>query len=272
MSAPSRRSVALVGFGALGAQIARGIVSGTAGDYRLGAVLVRSRSSSADAAMRQAGARCCTDLTELIETRPDYVIEAASADALRQIAVPCLRAGAHLVVLSTGAFADAEFFDAVISAARQYDRRIHVASGAIGGLDLVQSAMVAGETAARITTEKPPAALKGAPGLAQREPSTTEPHDVFRGSAREAIARFPQNVNVAVTLALAAAGLDRTMVAVRSNPALSRNRHSIELEGAFGHARIEVEASPSPDNPRSSALAGYSVLALLRRLASPLQL
>ena len=269
-SSPAR--VALVGFGALGAQIARGIASGITGDYRLTAVLLRSHSSEAADPIHRMGARRCGELGELIETRPDYVIEAASSNALRQIAAPCLRAGAHLVVLSTGAFSDENFLHSAMSVAADCDRRIYVASGAIGGLDLVQSAMIGGEIVTRITTEKPPSALRGAPGLEQHEPSPVEAEDVFRGSARKAIERFPQNVNVSVTLALAAAGLDRTMVAIRSNPALSRNRHSIELEGAFGRARIEVEARPSSDNPNSSALAAYSVLALLKRLACPLQL
>ena len=272
MSSSWRPTVALVGFGALGAQIARGIASGAAGDYRLSAVLVRSRSPHTDEAIRQTGARSCTDLTEVIETRPTFVIEAASSDVLRQIAVPCLSANAHVIVLSTGAFADENLLEAAMRAATEHGTRIYLASGAIGGLDLVQSAMVGGEIMAQIRTEKPPAALIGAPGLVQFEAESTEARDVFRGSAREAIERFPQNVNVAVTLALAATGLDQTMVVVRSNPALSRNRHTIELEGAFGRARIEVEASASRDNPKSSALAAYSVLALLKRLASPLQL
>ena len=220
---------------------------------------------------RQAGARCCAALAELIETRPDYIVEAASAEAVKQIALPCLRAQVHLIVLSTGAFSDEHFLKAAIAAADENARRIYVASGAIGGLDLVQSALIGGKAVVRITTEKPPHALRGAPGLREGEPSAVEVQDVFRGTAREAIQRFPQNVNVAVTLALAGQGLDRTMVIIRSNPALTRNRHVVELEGAFGRARVEVEADASQGNPKSSALAADSVLALLKRLASPLR-
>jgi aspartate dehydrogenase len=112
------------------------------------------------------------------------------------------------------------------------------------------------EFTARITT-KPPRALRGAPGVGDDGPRAVDAQDVFRGSARDAIKRLPQNANVSVTLALAACGLGDTSVAVRSNPALGRNRHSIELEGAFGRARIEVEASASEDNPKSSALASF---------------
>ena len=60
-------------------------------------------------------------------------------------------------------------------------------------------------------------------------------------------------------------------IAIRSNPRLTRNRHSVVLEGAFGAARLEIEARPSPDNPQSSLLAAYSVLALLAKIASPIQ-
>ena len=57
----------------------------------------------------------------------------------------------------------------------------------------------------KIVTRKPPAGLAGAPLLVARGFDLTglkEPLKVFEGSAREAIAGFPANVNVAVALSL----------------------------------------------------------------------
>lgn len=264
--------VALVGYGALGAIIARGVVSELAGNYRLVGALIRKPTPQAIAFMRESAVPICATLGALLATQPDFVIESASAEALKQIAVPTLRAGCDLIVLSSGAFADDDYLQLVLGVARKAGRRVYVPSGAIGGLDLVQAATAAGDTVARITTEKPPAAILPGNASADGGGSPLGPSDIFVGSARQAIRQFPKNVNVAVTLSLALGRLDRATVVVRSNPALTRNRHCIELEGAFGRARIEIEAAPSLDNPKSSALAGYSVLSLLKRLSSPLQI
>jgi aspartate dehydrogenase len=262
--------VALIGCGNLGAAIARGIARGAAGDYRLTAVLDAS-AAKADALAGETGALRCTDVAELLGTRPAYVIEAATGSVLQEVAVACLRV-ADLVVLSTGALANDRFRDTVERVAEEHGRKIHVASGALGGFDLAQAARAAGALQVTMRKQKPPRALDGAPSLRGRTLSDDEEQEVFRGTARQAIAAFPQNVNVAVALSLAGTGLDDTTVTVASKPGATRNRHIVELEGAFGAARLEIEARPSPDNPKSSLLAAYSVLALLRKLRAPIQI
>ena len=262
--------VALIGCGNLGTPIARGIAQGVAGDYCLAAVFDASRDR-AQALAVETGAACCLDLEALLGTGPEYVIEAATGEMLQDVAVRCLRV-AHLIVLSTGAFADDGFRDLASRTAEQQGRKIYVASGALGGFDLAQAARLAGALKVTMRTQKPPRALAGAPSLGGRPLPDDREQDVFRGSARAAIAAFPQNVNVAVALSLAGVGLDDTAITVTSKPGATRNRHIVELEGAFGYARIEIEARPSPDNPKSSLLAAYSVLALLRKLRAPIQI
>jgi aspartate dehydrogenase len=261
---------ALIGCGNLGSAIARGIARGAAGDYRLTAVLDAS-VAKADALAAETGAVCCVHLDQLLDTRPAYVIEAATGSVLQEVAVACLRV-AHLVILSTGALADERFRATVERVAQEHGRKIHVASGALGGFDLAQAARAAGALNLTLRTQKPPHALAGAPSQHGRVLSEDEEQEVFRGTARQAIAAFPQNVNVAVALSLAGTGLDETTVTVASKPGATRNRHIVELEGAFGAARLEIEARPSPDNPKSSLLAAYSVLALLRKLRAPIQI
>ncbi len=68
-------------------------------------------------------------------------------------------------------------------------------------------------TAVRMTTRKPPRGLAGAPYLVAHGISVdglNAPKQVFRGTAREAAAGFPANVNVAAALALAGIGPERT--------------------------------------------------------------
>jgi aspartate dehydrogenase len=263
--------VALIGCGNLGSHIARGIATGAAGAYRLTAVFNGARHAKARRLAQETGACACETLEALLATRPEYVVEAASGSVLGDIAVPCLRAGASLIVLSTGAFADTRLLAAAADTAREHRSKIYFASGALGGFDVAQAAMIGGDLNVSMTTEKPPRAFGELPAVADG-PDDDAVREVYRGSAREAIARFPKNVNVVVALGLATTGLDRTKIAIRSNPRLTSNRHVVMLDGAFGTARVEIEARPSPDHPQSSLLAAYSVLALLRKIASPIQI
>ena len=98
----------------------------------------------------------------------------------------------------------------------------------------------------------------------QEEPAQTERIIFFRGSAREAAARFPKNANVAATIALASLGLDRTQVLLGSDPHVSGPLGIIEAEGEFGRFNFEILALASPTNPKTSALTGHSLVAAVR--------
>jgi aspartate dehydrogenase len=98
------------------------------------------------------------------------------------------------------------------------------------------------------------------------------PREVFSGNAIDGIARFPKNVNVAATASLATGGPEALSLTLMADPSLDSNVHRLELEGDFGKAAVEIQAKPSPQNPKSSALAALSVLALLARISSPLEI
>ena len=61
------------------------------------------------------------------------------------MAVPVLRRGVNLVVLSIGAFADLAFYEEVKQAAREGGAKVHLASGAIGGFDVLQTVTLMAE-------------------------------------------------------------------------------------------------------------------------------
>lgn len=265
MSATSaRKKIALIGCGNLGKIIAEGIINDLREDYVLAGVSARRRESAADICALEPGCVFCEDIGQVMALRPDIVVEAATGAVLKQITLPVLEGGADLIVLSAGAFADEAFFALASRRARELGRRIHIASGAIGGFDVMQSAMACGSVSARILNIKNPAALPENDRINPRERTV-----LFSGNAVEAIDRFPKNVNVAVALSLATVGPRNTQVEVISDPSLKRNTHRIELEGDFGTAVIEVASTPTKHNPASSQLAAYSVLAKLANLASP---
>ena len=121
-----------------------------------------------------------------------------------------------------------------------------------------------------LTTRKPPSALTGAPGLKRRSlRGLRRPLTVFSGPAARAIKMFPQNINVAATLALAGLGAGRTRVRIIADPRVRTNIHEIEVIGSFGRLTVRTDNRPSATNPKTSELAILSALATLQQLAFP---
>ncbi len=197
------------------------------------------------------------DFETFLESAMDIVVEAATGEAVRLYAKDILGSDKDLIVSSIGAFSDIQFLDEISALTKKNGRHMYLPSGAIGGLDLLKSAnALNGLKRVQITTRKSPASL-GMDGDCPEE-------ILFEGSAREAIQRFPKNVNVALVLALAGIGVEKTGVRVIADPAIARNTHTIEAEGSFGYMHLKVENNPMPTNPKTSLLAALSILAALQ--------
>jgi aspartate dehydrogenase len=207
------------------------------------------------------------ELDAFLAADMDTVLEAASQAVLRQVAGPVLEHGRDLVALSVGALADEAFYQSLKERAEQQGRRVYLPAGAVGGLEALAAAAVAGLDSVVLTTTKPPQALPGV-----NAGTLSKPVCLYEGPAREAVKRFPQNVNVAAAVSLAGIGFDRTMVRVVADPAATRNVHRIEARGPFGELTLEFRLLPSPGNPKTSYLAALSAIRLLRRLSEALRL
>jgi aspartate dehydrogenase len=267
---------AVIGVGAIGSYILDGIRRGEGGAIEVvGVADVPARESRLAQLAAHLGCAYRTDPVGLLELRPEIVVEAASQAAVRAYALPLLEGGVDLLLMSVGALADRAFFNQVSGAAARAGRRVYLPSGAIGGLDVLRSARVERLDEVTLTTSKPPAALAGAPFF-DRNPidlaALRERTVVFEGSALEAVAQFPANVNVAAAVSLAGVGPDRTRVRVVADPALEHNVHEVHARGAFGEMTLRLSNLPSPANPKSSLLAALSPLATLRRLTDPVQI
>ncbi len=57
---------------------------------------------------------------------------------------------------------------------------------------------------------------------------------------------------------------------IESVPGLAENRHRIAVRNATVRADIDIASKPDPENPRSSTMAAWSAVALLRSLAAPI--
>ena len=93
---------------------------------------------------------------------------------------------------------------------------------------------------------------------------------VFKGSARDAAAAFPANVNVVAALSLAGIGPDRTTIEIWADPAVTRNCHQITVNSDSASFTMAIENIPS-ENPKTGRITALSVIAALRKLTSPLQ-
>ena len=97
----------------------------------------------------------------------------------------------------------------------------------------------------------------------------TEAKLVFEGTARDAARGFPANVNVAAALSMAGIGAERTVIAIWADPGVVRNVHRIEVDADSASFSFQIENVPS-ENPKTGRITALSVVALLRKMGSPL--
>jgi aspartate dehydrogenase len=161
----------------------------------------------------------------------------------------------------------------LLDLARDRGGQIIVPTGALLGLDAVTAAAEGTIHSVRMTTRKPPKGLVGAPYLERNGISVeglNEAKRVFSGTAREAAAGFPANVNVAAALSLAGVGPDRTMIDIWADPGVTRNCHTIEVDADSARFTLSIENIPS-ENPKTGRITALSALAALRKLHAPLR-
>lgn len=206
-----------------------------------------------------------TTLQELLEYRPDVIVEVAGHEALREYGPAVLDAGLDLYFIAVGALADPQFETQFRAAAAASTAQARVVSGAIGALDALSAAAVGGLTQVTHTTRKPATTLLGPAEAA----ALTAPREMFRGPAREGALLFPESVNVAAAVSLAGIGLDRTELCVLADPTIDRNRHEVQAVGEFGLLRFEIENIPSRDNAKSARLVAMSIIRQLLNRRAP---
>lgn len=261
--------LAIIGSGSLGSIIGRVVSKDLSEEYEILGVL-SGKIENAIKLAEEIDCKAYKTLDDVIDDQPDYIIEAASPDLFKDIGIKILANGINLIPLSVGALADKEFYNNVKETASKNNCKVHIPAGAVGGLDVLRASMLMEDAEVTITTEKSPESLNGAPFLKGRKLSEEKAEEIFSGFAKEAIEHFPENVNVAVATALATTGVDNMKVSINSIPGFESNKHEIKLVGETINVNIIIETTPSKDNPKSSTLAAYSVISLLKNLVSPI--
>lgn len=156
-------------------------------------------------------------------------MECATADVLKAD-ISAILAHCDLLLFSVTAFSDESFSRQAAELCCRYGRHIYLPHGAILGLDgLADARPLLHEV--RITTTKSPRSL----GLPDGERAV-----VYEGPTRGACHRFPRNVNVHATVALAGIGFDQTISRIIADPLVTTNSHLIEAVGEGIHFNIKV--------------------------------
>ncbi len=258
----------LIGYGAVARACLDGI-GAPADPAGLVTLCEPGRSASAQEVLQGFDVAVVDRLEDLIALKPDAVAECAGHQALTELGPAILQAGIDLIVISSGALADATLEQALMTAAQQGGAQLALPSGAIGGIDALAAARLAGLDSVTYRCRKPPEAWRGSPAEQQLDlAGLIEPTVFYRGTARAAAKDYPKNVNVAATVALAGLGFEATRVELVADPALDDNIHEVSVRGKAGYFDISLAGYPSPLNPKTSLLTGYSVArALLNRHA-----
>lgn len=193
------------------------------------------------------------------------LVDCAGHEGLIEHGPAALRRGIDVLTISIGALADPSIFKMLESAAEEGGSTLQLASGAIGGLDVLRAAAIEKIDKVTYRGRKPPEGWRGSRAEDFLDLSSLHNHAVthFKGTAREAALAYPKNTNVAAAVAIAGIGMDETIVELIADPNALGNTHEIEATGSFGTMTFSIMCFGLPENPRSSALAALSMVAAI---------
>lgn len=198
------------------------------------------------------------ELDLFLQSSADLIIECANIQSVNEYATDIIKKK-NLLLISIGALVNHSLYEKLVEVSSLHGTKIYLPTGAVGGLDLIQAAnSTGGLTAVSLISRKPVEALG--------DESLVEETVLFQGTAKDAIKKFPKNANVAIAISLAGIGTEKTTVQIIADPNVTRNGHTIQLEGDFGQAKIAIENNPSPTNPKTSYLTSLSILSVIRSL------
>jgi len=264
------KKIGLLGCGAIGTQIALAIDSG-----KIPAILTHVYDDSKDTSSRLVqklkNKPEIVSNSHLLSSNPvDIIVEAASQNAVRDVALSVLQNKRDLMIMSVGALLDESIYEILSDACKDFKKTIYLPSGAIAGLDAIKSVKDELESIS-ITTTKHPRSLKGAKFFETSDidlDSINKKTIIFQGTAKQAVSLFPANINVAALLSLSGIGSEKTKVTIIADPNTDKNTHHIEASGKFGKMTFTIENFPDPTNPKTSRLATLSAIETLRKYCS----
>ncbi len=251
--------IGILGLGRIGTRLAR-LLGDERDGLRVAAILARRDAGDVPRDL------ACADWDAFLARRPDIVVECASRETLATLGPKLLGAGIDLVPLSLTAFCDPAVEAALTQAAARGPGRLEIPPGAIGTLDLLAAAREAGLSSVVYRQSKSVAAWRVSPAASLVDLDAVSARSVIlAGSVREVAAKFPNNLNVSVGVALAGLGLDRTRIELVADPAATATTHTLEIVAEPGTASLQLGGRAVPPGGDPIDYTTFSLLRVLRR-------
>jgi len=261
MAKQKRLKIVLIGYGAI-SQMLFEVFADKKPPIDIVGVLVRE--GRAKETQKQVGRKVAVveSLKVLLKLKPDIVVEAASQQAVKDWGETILKKGIDLMVIATGAYGDPKLWKKHRAAAAKNGARLRLPSGAIAGLDGLLAMRLGKLEKVKYTSIKPPHAWSGTPAETDFDlPSIKVPTTIFKGTPADAGRLYPKNANLAVTVALCGAGLDRTEIELVADPTLppGTNASRLEVVADSGEMNMHRLGRAMPDNPKTGVLTALTM-------------
>lgn len=257
--------IGIVGCGAIGSRIARSVSKDLSKDCQVSGLfdIDTTKSQNLEKALKLRGVAKKT-LRDLVRSC-DLMVEAVNAPETKSIIKQALEAKCSVLAMSVGKILHAVD---LFKLAKRNKCSLLIPSGAIAGIDAIKAASLVHIDKITLTTRKPPTGFGLNPYFEQQRINLTDikkETTLFEGDVETAVKFFPQNINVAATIALASHALDKLTIRIMTSPDYKVNSHEIEVIGDFGRITTKTENVVCPDNPRTSYLAVLSGIQTLKQ-------
>ena len=257
--------IGIVGCGAIGSRIAKNVSKDLSHECRLSGLFDINPLKSKELSLELNAKNIIKNSLEELIAACDFVIEAVNSDATRTIVKKALEKKRSVLAMSAGKLLNSK---ELFSLAEKNKCVIILPSGAISGLDAVKAASQASISSVTLTTRKPPSGFARSAHVRERGINLDDIRKetmLFDGDVDTAVKLFPENINVAATLALACGVKSKVRVRIITAPDFKRNSHEIDMTGDFGRMVTRTENVVCPDNPKTSYLAVLSAIQTLKQ-------
>ena len=260
----SKIRVGILGCGAIGSRIAKSIKTQCT-DHAVVSALFDINPAKAQNLQKHIPQKNVVKKSyqELLSSS-DLVVEAVNAPDTHQLVRQALLAKKDVLVMSVGKFLEGE---SILKLAQKQGVKVLIPSGAIAGIDAIKAASLQRIDSITLTTRKPIYGFADNAYVQQRKINLSQIKKetiLFDGNVREAVKCFPQNINVAATIALASNAKDKLRIRIATSSEFKVNSHEIEVIGEFGRMVTKTENVVCPDNPKTSYLAVLSAVRTLK--------
>lgn len=257
--------VGILGCGAIGSRIARSIRTECEGLASVSALYDINPSKAVNLAKHLPYKNIVQNSYDQLLDHCDLVVEAVNAPDTHALVRRALLAKKDILVMSVGKLLNGEN---ILKLAQKQNCHLLIPSGAIAGIDAIKAARLGKIQQITLTTRKPVYGFADNAYIQQKRINLSQINKetvLFEGNVKQAVDCFPQNINVAATIALASSAKDRLRIRITTSPEFKVNSHEIDVVGAFGRLVTKTENVVCPDNPKTSYLAVLSAIVTLKQ-------